>query len=293
MYTTAPLPPLQMGKFKASMTIVRESWSVLMQDREIMWFPILSAIVNLIALAFLCTLGFFGVLQGDMGNWAHLVQNDAGAFSYIILFVYYLVTFFIVNFFQAGIYLIVHARFSGQDMSFQDGINGAIEHSGKIFVWSFISATVGVLLRMIADRSRLIGKIVAFFLGAAWNILTYFSLPSLIIGKTTVLNSFKDSAAVIRKNWGETIIVNLGVNFFFSMLIFLELALGIGIIILVPTLVVGTVVVAFFLISIVLLTIISSALASIFNLALYEYATTGKVPSGFSPELIQHAVKVK
>jgi hypothetical protein len=42
---------------------------------------------------------------------------------------------------------------------------------------------------------------------------------------------------------------------------------------------------------VIALTVISSTLSSIFKLALYEYATTGNIPSGFSPELIQNAIR--
>ncbi len=196
-----------------------------------------------------------------------------------------------MNFFQAGIYTIAHGRFSGQDLSFSDGMKGATDNVGKIFTWSVISATVGVILQFIADRSRLIGKIVSFFLGAAWGILTYFSLPSLIIGKTSVKDSFKESASVIRKTWGETIIVNLGMNLFFMMLVFVGLALAIGLVFLIPTFVVVMGVITLFIIYIIALTVISSTLSSIFKLALYEYATTGKVPAGFSPELVQNAIR--
>lgn len=287
---TPPYSRLQMGKFAASMAITRESWALLKQDKEIMWFPVISAIVSLIALIVMAGVFYYAVLGSDIEKIKQL-ENEAGALSYVILFVYYLVMFFIMNFFQAGIYIIAHGRFSGQDLSFSDGMNGATENIGKIFVWSAISATVGVILQFIADRSKLIGKIVSFLLGAAWGILTYFSLPSLIIGKTSVRDSFKESAAVIRKTWGETIIVNLGMNLFFMMLVFVGLAVAIGIAVLIPTFVVVVGVIVLFLVYVTALTVISSTLNSIFKLALYEYATTGRVPSGFSPELVQNAIK--
>lgn len=292
---TPPAPPtppytrLQMGKFAASLAITRESWALLKQDKEIMWFPVLSAIVSLVALIVMAGIFYFAILGGNPENLKQL-ENNTDGFSYIILVLYYLVMFFIMNFFEAGIYTIAHGRFTGADLSFGDGMSGATNNIGKIFVWSLISATVGVLLRFIADRSKLIGKIVVMFLGAAWGILTYFSLPSLIIGKTSVMDSFKESASVIRKTWGETIIVNLGTSLFFSLLIFVGLALAIGVAILVPTFVVVSAVIVLFVIYAVALSVISSALGSIFKLALYEYATTGKVPSGFSPELVQNAI---
>lgn len=291
--TPAPLPPLRMGKFAASRMIVQESWKILKQDKEIMWFPVLSAITSLVALMIMAGIGFFVLLDGNVENLKGASKEGMGDFSYVILFIYYLVMFFIVNFFQAGIYIIAHGRFNGQDLSFRDGWNGAIAQSDKIFMWSVISATVGVVLRMTSDRSRLIGRIVAALLGAAWGILTYFSLPSLIIGKKSVQDSFKESASVIRKTWGETIIVVLGVGLFFTLLFFLGVALLVGVVILVPDPIVMIGTIVLLIIFTILISVISSALGSIFKLAIYEYATTGKVPQGFSPELIQHAVKGK
>ena len=274
--------------------IVSQSWEILKKDKEIMWFPVCSTIVSLAALVVLGIALFLVMLGGDIENFKEIKEGEpVGMFSYVALFVYYLVMYFIANFFTAGIFIIVHGRFNGQDLSFQDGINGAIANSGKIFWWSFISATVGVVLQIISDKSKLVGKLVVGLLGAAWGILTYFSLPSLIIGKTSVADSFKQSASVIRKTWGETIIINLGVGLFFGLLVFLALALMIGVIILAPTFPVVISMLLLFVIFIVLITIISSSLGAIFKLALFEYATTGKIPDGFSRELIQNAVRTK
>lgn len=289
----APPPPLQMGKFKASMTIVSESWELLKKDKEIMWFPVLSAITSILALTIMAVIMYFVALGGNFSNISQVQGDGLSPFGYFILFMYYLVMIFIVNFFESGIYIIAHARFNGQDLNFSDGMRGATENITKIFIWSLICATVGVVLQIIADRSRFIGKLVVWILGAAWGILTFFSLPSLIIGKRSVQDSFKDSAATIRKTWGETIIVNLGVGLFFAMITFALFALMIGVIILVPDIFVGIGLLVLFLISVICLTIISSALGSIFKLALYEYARTGKVPDGFSPDIIQNAIRGK
>lgn len=292
--TATPVPPLTIGKFKASMMIVSQSWEILKKDKEIMWFPVYSAVASLLALVVLGVLLFFVTLGGDMENITEIKEGaPVSMFSYLILFMYYVVMFFIANFFTAGIFIIVHGRFNGQDLSFNDGINGAIANSGKIFWWSVISATVGIVLQIISDKSKLVGKIVAALLGAAWGILTYFSLPSLVIGKTSVADSFKQSASVIRKTWGETIIINLGVGLFFGLLMFFGLALVIGVCILAPTLTVILGMILLYILFVILISIISSSLGAIFKLALFEYATTGNIPEGFSRELIQNAVRGK
>ncbi len=284
--------PLKIGRFKASRMIVSQSWNVLKQDKEIMLFPVLSTIVSIIAFVILGLIFFFVVLGGNIES-SQASTTGQNVMSYILVFVYYVVMFFIVNFFQAGIFIIAHGRFNGKDLTFGDGIKGAMSHSGKILVWSIISATVGVILKFISNRLKILGRLIALILGAAWNILTYFSLPALIIGNTSITDSFKQSAALIRKTWGEAVIVNFGVQLFFMLLTFLVCALAIGICFLIPSVYVILAMVLLFIVYIIVISIISSSLNSIFKLALYEYAQTGTVPQGFTPELIKNAIKVK
>ncbi len=289
-----PAQPVKLGKFRASKLIVKQSWHVLRQDKELVWFPILSA---------LCSLAFFGLLivlyfvfVGFSGTTAEVTNDGEAALTlvdYAWLLLYYLVMFFIANFFTSGLYLIVHARFQGQDLSFSDGISGAFKNIGKIFMWSLISATVGVVLQMIADRLKIFGKIVIWLLGAAWSILTYFSLPSLIIGQKSVKDSFKESASVIRKTWGETIIVNFGVGLFFTLLYLGAMLVVIAVSVLAQSWVVFFIMLGLFVVFIIVAAIVSSTLSAIFKLAIYEYAVTGKVPESFSPELVEGAIKAK
>lgn len=288
-----PGAPEKLGKFKASRMIVKESWQILKQDREILWFPVVSAISSLIALVVMVAIFFFVAMKGNIHAFDDMGREGLDVMGYVILFVYYLVMFVITNYFLAGMYIIIHARFGGQNLSFSEGLRGASENMGRIFAWSLISATVGVILRIIADKSAIIGKIVASLLGAAWNILTYFSLPALIIGKTSIKDSFKVSAGIIRRTWGETIIINFGVSLFFMLIVLIMTALAVGLVVIVPFVEMLISVSILWLISMIVLSIVSSTLGSIFKLALYEYANTGTVPQGFTPALIQGAVSAK
>ncbi len=294
MPPSAPTPestPMKIGKFKASRMLVKESWGVLRQDKELLLFPVVSAFTSLIALIVFIGLFFFIVLQGDVKMLDTISENGSEIVGYATLFLYYLLMFFITNYFLAGVYTIVQGRFTGQDLSFNDGIHNVNKHMGKIFVWSLISATIGIILRVISDKSELLGKFIASLFGAAWAILTYFSLPSLIIGQKTIKESFKESASLIRKTWGETIIVNFGIGLFFMILTFIVMAISVGIIFLVPVIEIFILVIALFVLYIIAVSIISSTLNSIITLALYQYALTGTVPQGFTPELIIGTVK--
>jgi len=287
------IPPVKIGKFKASKMIVRESWAVLMQNKELAWFPVFSAIASLVALVFMVLVFFFVVMAGDINAFNNIGDRASDVMTYATLLVYYVVMFFITNYFMAGVYIIVQGQFNGQNLSLSDGIRGANQNIGKIFVWSLISATVGVVLRIISDKSKWLGKLVAWLLGAAWALLTYFSLPSLIIGQKSVGESFKESAAVIRKTWGETIIINFSVGLFFTFLVLGIIVVCAGILILVPVFEMFVLLAVLFTVSMVVISILSSTLGSIFKLALYQFAITGTVPAGFTSDLVKGAIKAR
>lgn len=277
-----------MGKFKASRIIVSESWNILKQDKEMIFFPILSMLASLVPFVLLIAYYFFVVLKASFVN-IETVNQGTGHYEFLAMLVYYTFAFFVVNFFEAGIFIIAHARFSGRNVGFGEAIGLAVKSIGKIFVWSFISATVGVILDTISRKSNIVGKIVAGLLGAAWSIMTYFSLPSLVIGQNSIKESFKDSANIIRKNWGETIIINFGAGMFFGLIIFISILVAMGIIFIVPKLVV--VVLVLLVLFVVGVSILSSTLNSIFKIVLYEYARTGVIPQGFSSEVVLGAIK--
>lgn len=269
--------------------IIRQSWNVLKQDKGLAWIPVFSGIANLIIFAFFTTL-FFIITRGG-GHFSEAMDHrNLGNIGSILVFLYYISVFFVTNYFLAGLYSIVHGRFAGKNLSLSNGLTEANRHIHKIFIWSVISTTVGLLLKLISDNSKLVGKIVAAIFGAAWNILTYFSLPSLIIGEKSVTDSFKESAAMIRKTWGETIIVNFGVSLVFGAVFFLVTALTVGLIILIPLPEVVIVISILYILFLITLIVLSSTLGAIFKLALYEYASTGVVPQGFTPEIIQGAI---
>ncbi|MHB1087123.1 MAG: DUF6159 family protein [Minisyncoccota bacterium] len=263
----------------------------------------------LIVYALVGVLYFYSIFNGDTSAVRAAADAAEGGtpvftqaqewISYLILFVTYLLSFLVVNFFQAGVMTIARARFEGRDLTFGDGIRAAASKFGPIFIWSFISATVGTILDRIAQSSGWFGKLISGMLGAAWNILTYFSLPALVLGDATIIGSFKESAAMIRKTWGETIIVNVGVGLFFGLVI-----LGAGLATICAVIVAATVsdvfagvlmLVSFvlFILFVLLVAVVASALGSIFKTALYEYARTGIVPQGFSSALIRQAIGVK
>lgn len=284
-----PLPKI--GKFKASKMIAFASWDMLKQDREMLWFPVLSVLSTFIA-AVVFVFGYSIVTGNDFETFLPSAGDTAPSVvqmtEILLLFGWFLVTTFIATFFQAGVVAIVDARIKGGDLTLGDGLRIAAAHAAKLFVWSMLHATVGVVLHMIAERSKLLGRLVTSLLGAAWSILTFFIVPVLILEDKRIHDSLKRSGEVIKQTWGETIIVNVGVGLFMFVLMLIGIAAFIGSLFLGS----GTLVLlalVLLVLYIVGLVLIASTLSIVFKVVLYEYATHGTLPAAFPEQVIRYA----
>jgi hypothetical protein len=268
-----------------SFELVKTSWNVLMDDKKLLVFPVLSGIVTiLVILTFVLPLLVSGALMGI---------SAAGPIAYYgILFLFYVVSYFVVIFFNTALISCVNAKLNGKDMSVGEGLSNSAKHLPAILGWAILSATVGLVLHILEERSGLIGQIVLSIIGGAWALVTYFVVPVLILEDKGVFESLGESFALIKKTWGESIVGSAGMAVVFviigvlaALLVFATLLLGNAVIF-------GAALVLF-LVLLVLLAVVYYAMQGIFVTALYTYAKTGTVPSVFNPDLIQNAFAPK
>lgn len=270
--------------FRRSYAIFVESLRVLGKDKEILVFPFLSGILTIIAFLSVAFAGYTsGALQnfGDRNNPVH----------YAVLFVWYFVSWFIVLFFNVAVIHCASIRLHGGDPTIADGFRAAMQHLPRIAAWALISATVGIILRVISDRAKIVGKIMVALLGAAWSIATYFIVPVMIFEKRSLRDSVRQSTQLISKTWGESLIAAGGIGLFITLLALAGLVIPIAAFFISATAVI--VALAITVVYWIGLSVMSAALSGIYRTALYLYATEGRTPEGFTPDYIQHAFAPK
>lgn len=57
--------------------------------------------------------------------------------------------------------------------------------------------------RIIEERSEKLGQIVAWLLGTAWTLMTYFVVPVLVFEEHGVVDSVKRSTGLFKETWGK------------------------------------------------------------------------------------------
>jgi hypothetical protein len=188
------------------------SFSVLKENKSLIIFPILSAISMILIFGSVIT----GVLASNEWNVSNFdVQNKT--LGYIFVFLFYLVNYFIVVFFNMALIHCTHLYFTGQKPTVSDGLRFSVSRIGAIFSWSVLAAIVGTVLRIIQENVGSIGKIITGLIGIAWNIAAFFVVPVIAYENLGPVDALKRSAKMMKEKWGES----LGATFSFGLIHFL------------------------------------------------------------------------
>lgn len=185
------------------------SFSVIKKNKQLLIFPVLSGAALLVLLG-----SFIGILYSMNGNNFDRVVDERSTTEYIGLFVFYLINYFIVIFFNMALIHCARIYFEGGKPTITDGLRFSLSRIGDILVWSTVAATVGLLLRMLEENGGKIGKIIASFIGIAWSITTFFVVPVLAYENLKPMQAYRRSVQIMREKWGES----LGSGFSFGII---------------------------------------------------------------------------
>lgn len=275
-----------MEKFERSWRILKASWDILRQDREILLFPVFSGLaLFLILLSFAVPV----LALGGVDTVHRIARHNGAVGNGIVLFAFYFINYFVILFFNTAIVACATIRMRGGNPTVGDGLHAASTRLFEIAGWALVSASVGMLLRMIEERSKLVGRIATALLGMAWGITSTLVIPILVNERKGPMEAFGESARLLKKTWGEELIggFSFGLVFFVLSLpavalVYGGVAIGSG----VPAL-------AFFALAVfylVSLAVVQAALQGIFQAALYQYARKGETPRGFERDVLNEAI---
>src|ERR1700722_1966678 len=265
-----------MGRIGRSWELIEKSVSILARNKSLMVLPVASAIASIAisvamlsagALLFRPEIQFY--LSAGPGH-QRMTQP-----MWIFLFVFYLVNYFIVIYFNVALVTIASRMLAGGTATLSDGLQAAWERKGRIFQWALLAATVGVFLRALEKR------LAVRLFGAAWSLASYFVVPILAAEDVGPVEALYGSASLISETWGEEVAGSFSFGLIFILVALPGLAIpivlgrGFG----APGQIAG---IGLMVIYWVFLSIVSSTVQGIFNAALFRYAKTGETSAGFS-----------
>ncbi len=287
-------------RFARSWALVQASANVLRNDKELLVLPAVSGLCSLVLIAaFLAPAYMTGALQALAGEAHDSGQADATATLtvYALLFVFYICQYFVVIFFNTALVGAALLRLEGHNPTLGDAISIAMARIGVIAGYAVISATVGVLLRMIAERLGFVGRIVESLVGLAWTVSTFLVVPIIAARGVGPIEAVRESASLLRKTWGENLIGNGGIGLAISFVTLPVVIVGVGASMYLfghPGMQVGGVMVAAVtVLAIAAISIFGAALGGVYSAAVYQYAQGGSVMRGFDRSLLEEAFRHK
>lgn len=271
---------------RRSWEFAKISYGIIWDHKSLIVFPLVSIVAaSLVTLSFLFPLWTSGTLE----TWMAFVDPDSTtqattgeqAIMYLVLFLFYFCTYFVIVFFNSGLTACALKVVSGEVPTLGYGFSMAAKRLPQILAWAFLSAVIGVILKMIENVNERAGRWVAALLGSAWTALTYFVVPVLVMDGVWPIMAIKLSLGTLKGTWGEALVGRFSMGFL-SFLIMLPFLLIAGVIISVAFVSSNMVSMALGIALAVGIIVIVSAFTSaadvVFKALLYNYATGRSVP---------------
>ena len=203
-----------------SFELAKASWNVLRQDKKLVVFPLLSGLGVLLVM-----ISFVGPILGlQIAGKIDLDPNNNGGqvpiWVYPVTFAFYFCTYFVIIFCNSALVSCALLRFNGEEATLGDGFRAAASRLPQIFAWALVSATVGMLLKVVESLHEKVGEIISAVLGTAWSVITFFVVPVLVVEKVGPFDAIGRSLSILKKTWGEALVGGFGLGFF-KLLLFI------------------------------------------------------------------------
>jgi hypothetical protein len=137
---------------------------------------------------------------------------------------------------------------------------------------------VSIIIRSLEDRG-IVGQIVGALVGTAWALVTFLTIPIIMLEDLGPIQALKRSGHLFKQTWGENVAAQFGFGFF-GMIAAIPAIIVVAAVasanILPLTIAVGAVGVAW----LAVVSIVISAMTGIYKVALYRYGGFGGFGGG-------------
>jgi len=279
-------------KLSNSWELVKASAAVLRADKALLLFPVISTVLSiLVVVTFAVPVILAGVLTSGGGD-----AGGASLIGYAGVLLLYVVQYFVIFFCNTALVGAAMIRLRGGDPTVADGFRIAASRAADILGYALISATVGMVLRALSERSGLLGRLVVSGIGLAWNLATFLVVPVLVVEDVGPIEAIRKSASYLKRTWGEQIVGNIGMGLVFGLISLGTLAAGVVLVVAAAAtesafLIIFVAVCLFA--AFVAIALVSSALSGIYAAAVYRYAAEGVTGAFFTPAMVKSAFRRK
>ncbi len=264
---------LVMSRLQRSLEIAKASWAVLKSDKQLVWLPVISFLATLAVMGAAAGLVYVGGSKDVNGHF------QLGPMSYVFIVVGYVAVAFVGVYFLGALVAAADEVLRGGHPSVGNALQAANQRLHRLLPWAVVTATVTIILNAL-ERQGWIGRVVGSILGVAWNVLTFLTVPIIMLEDLGPGNALKRSKDLFVRTWGENLALQFGLGALGFVAMLPAVAIGaIGAATGVGAIVVITIAIAIAWFAVAMAVV--NALSGIFRTALYRYAADGEVPAPF------------
>ncbi len=279
------------GRLKTSWILLKQSLKVLKHNKGLIRYPLMSGVITIligIVFGIIYFLAKGSLLVTTIDSYGQS-KTDLTALGIGVSVVYYVLTYFVIFLYNAGLAAHVLDIFKGKSGDYKQYMQVAWSKKMPILAYSIITTTVGYLLRAIEERFKIIGWIVSRFFGVLWALANLFTIPIIVENDISAPEAIRKSASLFKSRWGENIAARISFGFV-AFLFYLLIAVPVFIFLafLLSQLGGGGILFFLFLLIVAFLTfaVIETAASNILSTSLYYYAQYNQIPPAFDAELL-------
>lgn len=131
--------------------------------------------------------------------------------AYIVIGISFFSVLTVVSFFNTILISCTKRIIDNKPPKLWYGVATAVRNLPAILVYSAVTALVGVVLKAAEKRFSLVSRLVVYLLGASYVVLSFFALPSAVLGSENPIGMYSSSASIVRERFGDTTQVSLGI----------------------------------------------------------------------------------
>jgi len=303
-----------MNRFERSWMLFKSSLNVILKNRELLIFPIVTSIATVVIFLFFfapAALWPTGHSYFSAEHWRALSHMYSQVYLYhgreqigptpvavvYVIFLYFL-SMFVATFFNVAFYNEILAALGGQPVSLSRGLRFACSRWKAILLWAAFAGLIGLIIKAIERRNNIISSIIARIIGTAWSIASVFVIPVIVRDSESnnPLFMLKKSAGTLKQTWGEGLIGYIGIGAINSIVTILSLILVGGAAFVSFQLhnfwllgIVGAV----WLVSMLIWSYVLNVAGLVYKGALYLYAAEGVVSEPYDQQLLNSAWRYK
>jgi hypothetical protein len=271
-----------MGRIRHSWELGKISWGVLRSNKALATFPVLSGIASLLII------GVFAGLIAATGLNTTEGSEGLEGIGYVFVVLAYIALALANTYFTAALVAGANDVLDGRDTTLGTALDAANGKLHRILPWALVQATVSIVIQAIEERAGFLGQIVAGLIGAAWSVVTFLTIPIIMLEDVGPWNALKRSGTLLKQTWGENIVAQAGFGLLTLVAAIPGIALvGLGV---ATNNIVG--IVAFGVIGaawIAIVAVVVGAMSGIYRTALYRFAVDGRAPGAFASADLGHA----